>query len=312
MNVRLLAAAAVLGFFTSPVPAADPQLTGLVMPGAKVLAGVNVEQAKASPFGQYVLARLQQNEQGLQQLLDATGFDPRRDVREVLVASLDNPASRTGGLAMVLGTFDVTRIAAAAQTHGQTVETAGGVTFLSGSKKNGAVAFLSSSLAVAGPADEVRAAVDRRNSPAPLDTALAVKMNQLSTTQDAWIVSLVPPSVSAARLPDPTLQGLLNSDLLAGIQQSSAAVKFGVNVDVTAEALAASPQDASALATIIRFLAGMAQSNSQGTTAASLLKGLSVTTEGNAVRLALSIPEDMLEQLAQPHAASGASARHRR
>ena len=269
MNVRLLAAAAVLGFFTSPVPAADPQLTGLVMPGAKV--------------------RLQQNEQGLQQLLDATGFDPRRDVREVLVASLGNPASRTGGLAMVLGTFDVTRIAAAAQTHGQTVETAG-----------------------AGPADEVRAAVDRRNSPAALDTALAVKMNQLSTTQDAWIVSLVPPSVSAARLPDPTLQGLLNSDLLAGIQQSSAAVKFGVNVDVTAEALAASPQDASALATIIRFLAGMAQSNSQGTTAASLLKGLSVTTEGNAVRLALSIPEDMLEQLAQPHAASGASARRRR
>ena len=37
------------------------------MPDAKILAGVNVDQAKASPFGQYVLAQFQAQDQHLQQ-----------------------------------------------------------------------------------------------------------------------------------------------------------------------------------------------------------------------------------------------------
>jgi len=36
--------------------AADPQLLNLVMPDVKVMADINVEQAKTSPFGQFVLA----------------------------------------------------------------------------------------------------------------------------------------------------------------------------------------------------------------------------------------------------------------
>ena len=57
------------------------------MPDAKVLAGVNVAQAKSSPFGQYVLSQISANDPGLQQLASVTGFDPRQDLCEVLVAS---------------------------------------------------------------------------------------------------------------------------------------------------------------------------------------------------------------------------------
>jgi hypothetical protein len=66
----------------------------MVMPDAKVLAGVNVDSAKASPFGMYVLTQMQSNNTDLQQLIALTGFDPTRDVDEVLVASALGGAAR--------------------------------------------------------------------------------------------------------------------------------------------------------------------------------------------------------------------------
>ena len=82
--------------FSGALSAADPQLLNLVMPDAKVLAGVNVEQAKGTQFGQYVLNQLQTHDADMQQLVALTGFDPRRDVRELLVASDGVPGGKTG------------------------------------------------------------------------------------------------------------------------------------------------------------------------------------------------------------------------
>ena len=54
MKTQFLTTATLLAVFSGALPAADPRLLKLVMPDAKVLADVNVDQAKASPFGQYV------------------------------------------------------------------------------------------------------------------------------------------------------------------------------------------------------------------------------------------------------------------
>src|SRR5215467_11736565 len=103
--------------FSGVLSAADPQLLNLVMPDAKVLAGVNVEQAKGTQFGQYVLNQLQTHDTEMQKLIAATGFDPRRDVREVLVASDGAPQSKRG-LALARGNFDIAKITATATAHG--------------------------------------------------------------------------------------------------------------------------------------------------------------------------------------------------
>ena len=59
--------------FTSFCPAAiltgslfgaDPELVGLAMPDTQVMAGVNVEQVKLSPLGQFLLAQIPQNSEG--------------------------------------------------------------------------------------------------------------------------------------------------------------------------------------------------------------------------------------------------------
>src|ERR1700704_4733374 len=95
--------------FSGVMSAADPQLLNLVMPDAKVLAGVNVEQAKGTQFGQFILNQLQTQDSEMQKLTALTGFDLRRDVRELLVASDGTPQGKTG-LALAKGNFDVGKI----------------------------------------------------------------------------------------------------------------------------------------------------------------------------------------------------------
>src|ERR1700730_18655363 len=70
----------------------DPNLMGLVMPDAKVLYGIQVQQTLASPFGQYAISHLPQSD-AMKRFQSATGFDLERDLREILVAS-----STTGNL----------------------------------------------------------------------------------------------------------------------------------------------------------------------------------------------------------------------
>ena len=81
MKASIFTAAPMAIVFAGLLPAADPQLLNLVMPDAKMMAGVNVDQAKASPFGQYVLLQAQAQNQQLQQMVTLTGFDPTRDLQ---------------------------------------------------------------------------------------------------------------------------------------------------------------------------------------------------------------------------------------
>src|SRR5581483_5288170 len=106
LNVPILNATALAVLFAGLMPAADSQLLSLVMPDAKVLAGVNVDQAKLTPFGVYVLGQIQtQGAQHLQQLTALTGFDPTQDLQELLMASNGAPGGKSG-LVLARGHFD--------------------------------------------------------------------------------------------------------------------------------------------------------------------------------------------------------------
>src|SRR5579871_6891826 len=174
------------------LPAADPQLLNLVMPDARVLAGINVDQAKSTPFGQYILTQIQaEGAQHLQQMGALTGFDPSRDLHELLIASNAVPGGKSG-LILARGAFDPTRIQTAAQSGGGTATTYKGVTVILDPKQINAVAFLDPTLAVAGDVASVRGAIDRQTAPAPLSAALLVQVNQWSGSEDAWAIANVP------------------------------------------------------------------------------------------------------------------------
>jgi hypothetical protein len=299
MKFRIVRPAIAFLLSAGFLPAADQQLMSLLMPDAKVVAGLNVEQAKSSPFGQFLLARVQTGDDGLARLTTVTGFDPRRDLQEVLMGTVGEPGQK--GLVLARGTFDAPRIFAAAQVGGHTVETYKGVDILTGNEDSltHAVAFLDGSIAVAGDLDSVHGAIDRRSNGSSIDPALAAKVDQLSNSLDAWSVSTVPlAALASQKVPDINLKGLLNSDVLKAILQTSGGVKFGAIIRLTGEAVARSAQDATALANVAQFLGNMVQANAPAASAAAitaLVQSISVQADGNIVKFALAIPEGQFE-----------------
>ncbi len=174
--------------------AVDSTLLNLVMPDAQIMAGVNVTNSEATPLGAYLLAQISANGAGLQEVITATGFDPRKDVTEVLAASNGNPAA-PASLVMSKGSFDVAKIIASIGT-GKTppqVSSYNGATLItvgSGAAAPHAIAFLDGTVAIAGNLASVKAALDRSSGVNSISPALATQVQALSTSQDAWSVSL--------------------------------------------------------------------------------------------------------------------------
>jgi hypothetical protein len=301
MKATLLATPALLVVFSGIMPAANSQLLGLVMPDVKVLADINVAQAKASPFGQYVLSQMTANDSaGLQQLTSLTGFDPTQDVNELLLASDAATGSQHGGLAVASGIFNVSSITTFATGKGAATETYSGVTILEDPKQTHGIAFLSGSLVAAGDIADVKAAIDRSKNPSILPASLVTQVNQLSAANDAWGLTTVPPSSLGKGGPLPPSTGDLQNALQT-VQSVAGGVKFGATVTLTIQAQADNAQDATSLAGVVQFLANMAelQAGQQNPQAATALQSLTATAQGNTVTIALSVPEDQFQQLVQ-------------
>ena len=89
---------------------AENGLLNLVMPDAKVVVGVDVTRAKASSLGQLFMQNINLHDDELGKLTSLTGFDPRRDLSEVVMASVDTNTSGKNALMLVRGNFDAARI----------------------------------------------------------------------------------------------------------------------------------------------------------------------------------------------------------
>jgi len=205
------------------------------------------------------------------------------------------------------GVFNPARIAGSVQANGGIVANFQGIDILSGPAKqiNGAgetaVAFLDSSTAAMGDLESVKAAIQRRQSKAVASSNLLGKVRDVSVKNDFWFVTLVPISEFADAMPDANLQGAMRGDLMHAISQASGGVKFGANVQVAGEAVTRSDKDASALADVIRFLAGLIQQSrdNNGTAGqiSSMLDNLELRTAANVLTMSLTIPERQLEQM---------------
>lgn len=298
MRICLLAAVTVLGGVSF---AADPGLLSLAMPEAQAMAGINVEQIKGSAFGQLLLARAgQQPDTGLQKLIDDTGFDPRRDIREILVAGSGGPGAKSAVI-LIRGTFDVPRIVEAALTNGGAVETYKGTPLVQpNSQQRQALAFPDAGIVIAGDADNVRAAIDRKSAPAEIGSALAAEVSRLSATEDIWFVSMVPPSQLRPQAAETAAQPPSPFSALNKVQQASGGIKFDSGVAVSLRAILPTPQDASGLVEMVNsFLSHIDMLGPQETyrSAAELLKNVNISADGPAVKLSLNLPSAQIEQL---------------
>ena len=288
--------------------AADPGLLKLVMPDAKVIAGIQVDQTRNSLFGQYILSHMQVDDTGFKSFIAQTGFDPRRDVSEILIASNWQQSATPDNrwLVTARGSFDLDKIRQAAAAKGATTVTHAGIDIYKYSPPqhddvvNG-LAFLDSSTAAMGDLDSLEKAIDRAKSGAAPSAKLLDKAGDISSKNDFWFVTLVPVSEFADAIPNPNLSGAMKGNMLAGIVEASGGVKFGDTVAIHAQTVARSEKDAQALVDVVKFVAGMVQLNrQQNATAgqvATLLDTLDCKADGTVTTLSLAIPENQIEQL---------------
>ncbi|MGA2185915.1 MAG: hypothetical protein ABSH47_23085 [Bryobacteraceae bacterium] len=310
MKTRMIALAALAALVAGSALATDATLLSLVPPDAKVVAGVRVTQVKASPLGQYLLARLQPDgEEGLQKLIAATGFDPRRDVSEILLAT-PAPDTRKQGIIAVRGVFDPARIQSVAIAHGCTSSRVLGVTmFTAGDAGNsGALALPDATTAMLGDVDSVKAAIGRYRSKTKPSDDLQKKVQAASqdasgAANDVWLVTLVPLSEFVPKAPEASPGGTpQNIAAFQTVQQASAGVRFtAADVRLAAQLVMRSDKDAQAMADVIRFLVTMVQSHRERDPVTgnltSLLSAMTLNTNTNVTQVALVLPEAQVEQL---------------
>src|SRR5579883_905101 len=144
--IAIAVAAAGLSF------GADHGLLNLVGPDVQFIAGLQVDQAKGSPLGQYLLKQLPGNDANVDKFIQEAGFDPRKDLREFIVAS--NSSSRAG-LAIVRGTFDIAKISTLAQKQQAQISRYQGYDLIQG-KDGNVVAFAENTIAIMGQSEMVK------------------------------------------------------------------------------------------------------------------------------------------------------------
>ena len=316
--VKAAFALAVPVFLSVPALASgvDPALLALVPPDVQTLAGLQLSQAQATPLGQLLIAQIQPDP-ATAKAMAAAGFDPQRDLREVVAAF------GAGFGNMVLfgrGSFHPDRIAAAAVSAGAALSTYRGVALIearaaagqgrgigsSAIASSGALAFLDASTMLAGDAASVKAALDRHSAGAAFSGSLADSARQVAASNDAWFVAHGPVALAPGSASGLGAQlGPLGNVLQAALQLSAGLKLAATQVIVSADVLTRSPQDAQAMADVLKFAVGMLQANPPPGSPApgsSFTTPPQISSSGSAMHMVVSLPERELEQFFRPRA----------
>jgi hypothetical protein len=280
----------------------DPALLALVPPDSRLITGVDADRARSSTFGQYMLNRVRTDDPHFEQFVNDTGFDPRRDLQSFVFAT--NGGKGEGHFAVLArGIFDPDRLKAAAKAHGSRVQSYNGADLFVSSKgqSTAGFAFLDSTTVALADTVTLKQILDSRNSPTALDPALLKQLESANATNDVWFVSSLPGSFLASNLHRQMGEEPDNSGAFRGVVQSRGGIRFGDIVHLSFDALTRSPQDATSLTDVLRFLASLTQMERNNDPRAAILANsldtMQLTSNGSTVHAALALTESNLERL---------------
>jgi len=290
---------------TTSFGAVDPQLLSLAPPSAEMIAGVDVESARNSDFGRFLMGRLTVDEQAIQRFAVATGFDIRRDLKSLIVAS-SGSADKDRPAVVVLGrgAFDESRIRAIAVGKGSVVQAYQGTDmFLPATGRGNAFAFVGPGTIAIGDQASIQQVISNRPA-LPIDPQLQQLIASVSGDNDIWFASRVPLSGLARRHMDEGSQSSFRgSQLLQTVETATGGIRFGDSLRMALTTVCRSEKDATALADVIRFGTDMVQMQSQSDQRSELissaLKSMQLSNQGTSVHLELTLPEASVEQLAE-------------
>lgn len=287
-------------------PAADSSLLKLAPADSEALIGINIRQILNSDFGKMVMAQATgPGHPEVKAFSDQAGFDPMRDLEEVLIAA---PAKQNPSVLFLLrGKFDAAKLAGFAAMGGMKGADYKGVQIMArAGQQSGfsAVAVMDPTLIVGGDEAGVRAFVDGHGEGAGLGEGIAAKAHEAWKANDIWMVVHAAPSAFSPQGANPGAAG----KVMESIEQASLGVKFGSDIVIWVQAVTHTPEDAAGLVSSLQFFSSMAASQKSNAQMTAMLQRLKIGSEGNTAKISLTIPEADAEAAVREAMAAGKKA----
>lgn len=299
-------------------------LFSFVMTDAQLIAGVHVDAAKNSPFGEFILSRIPVGDKYIHGFMTETGIDPRSDVTEVVAAWNGAPNANGHWLIGAHGSFgsSIETIEVHALKDGGSITRLPGVDLITAGHaglnpqaSNVCIGLFTDGFTdLIGDCTSVHTAIQFGAGSSGPASSVAMKAQLLRAHQDLWFASVVPVSqfanLASSGAPGDAgkLGGVLKNNLFQAIQQISGGVTFatagaGPGAQFSAEVMLDSPENAASLLNVLNFIVGMLQMNTGSLPAggglAALVSNLQASASGSTLNIGLSVPESTLEQLFQ-------------
>ena len=234
MRIAILAAVAVSTLAAQPH--LDNVLVRMVPQGTTALAGAQIQALLTTPAYRGLIEK--QASAWFDKFTTETGFDPRRDVREILFASVPE-----GGVLLARGHFDPKP-----QAFEQATLVRHGIYTIRAQGDNG-LCILDSSLAAAGKLPALKAALDEWNQKGQHAAAqpLLNRIRQVGPAAQLWAVSDgVAGLLSSARLPGPG-SGFDISQIFRGLTDTWLEASLASGLKFEAHGMAGVTKDAMVL-----------------------------------------------------------------
>jgi hypothetical protein len=278
----------------------DRTLVGLLPPNATSLVGVDVERLKRTPSWRLFEER-HGNDRHFDEFVRETGFDPRRDVEELLVASTGEKQFT----AVARGTFNVSALTQVIKQKKAIVENYRGYDLFGPEKANepGRFCFLDSRTVLAGSRPEVLAAIDRKASGGPSllgNTSLLSRAQSISGAHQVWAISDNPGQLVARHLPrNPNAQASNFARIFQSMRTTSFALDLTGGLDLRAQGVCQSAQDAKTLADAARGLVafGRLSASQKEPEMLNVLDGVQVEEKENELAVSVKLDQTSFEKL---------------
>ncbi len=280
----------VLGFARTAAaqPAVDNVLERMVPPGTTGLVGARMESLKSTPLYRKLVAS--RSIPQLDEFASSTGFDPRRDVRELLFATTPR-----GDVMLARGTFrpDAASLKSLSRTrHGE---------YDIWSQGASGFCILDSTLAAAGDVPAVIAALDEWKSGSHTTAQpLLARLSGVEARAQLWGVSTGFSSFLAEHAP--RLGGGIDlSKILQGLQDTSFEADLSMGLFAKVHGTTATEKDAVSLRDTVRGMVGFGRLKVPENQP-ELLKvwdGITVDQQGRSLTINVDIAQNLLDKLIQ-------------
>ena len=310
----------------------DRALLALLPPQATSLIGADIARLKGTPLYRHMEEQSKADGKSRNQIdefVALTGFDPRRDVEELLMASWVE-GNEPQFVAVARGRFPIAALSREILQNKGRVENYRGVQVFgpearprpqlgpdAGERRkrlegqaaparrdeHGEFAFLDDRTALAGSRFGVRSAIDRKLGGGPSllgNTALLSRAQSIASSNQVWAVSQRPGEIVAKALPQDGPANASNfARIFSSMQYSTFALDLLNGLDLKASGLCRSAEDAKTLADAARGIVALGRLtlSQKEPEMMTVFDGIQVSEKGEELEILVHIERQAFENL---------------